>query len=97
MLNSVSDRITVKRIARLQPMRQENGFGMGNGKWEMGNGFHRRIRDRDGFARPVLAISRAGVEGDRSWIQQGSLVVRGFRHQSNFFWNITLRLRAGCL
>jgi hypothetical protein len=45
----------------VQAMTLQNGF-------EMGNGFSHRIRVLNGFARLVLAISRAEVEGGRSWI-----------------------------
>jgi hypothetical protein len=61
MLNAVSDRLIVKRMAAHRAMPLQNGFGMGNG-------FNRRIRVVNGFARPVLAISRAEVDGGLSWI-----------------------------
>jgi hypothetical protein len=44
-----------------QGMPLPNGSGMKNG-------FDRRIRVLDGFARPVLEISRAEVEGGCAWI-----------------------------
>jgi hypothetical protein len=34
----------------------------------MENAFNRRIRVGDGFARPVLEISRADADGGRLWI-----------------------------
>jgi hypothetical protein len=53
----------------VQAMPLQNGF-------VMGNGFNRRIRVVEGFARPVLAISRAEVEGGRSWIPSSDVTTR---------------------
>jgi hypothetical protein len=59
--NSLSDRVSVKRMRRVQTTPLQNGSGMGDG-------FDRRHHLVDGFAHHVLAISRAEVDGGRSWI-----------------------------
>jgi hypothetical protein len=61
ILTLVRDGVPVKRMAVVQAMRLQNGSGMENG-------FNRRIRVLNGFAGPMLGISRTEVERGCAWI-----------------------------